>query len=77
MAPANTGKESSNRIAVTKTAQGNNGIRSISIPIARRLLKVLIKLTAPSRDEIPAKWREKIARSTDAPPCAMFLLNGG
>ena len=55
MAPANTGKESNSKIAVTKTAQGNKGIRSISIPIARKLLKVLIKLTAPSKDEIPAK----------------------
>lgn len=68
IAPANTGNERSNKIAVTNTAQGNRGIRSISIPIVRKLLKVLIKFTAPNKEEIPAKCSEKIARSTDAPP---------
>lgn len=34
------------------------------IPIQRILITVVIKLTAPRIDEIPAKRREKIAKST-------------
>ena len=55
IAPANTGKDSNNRIAVIKTAQANRGIRSKSIPNTRKFPKVLIKLTAPKIDLIPAK----------------------
>jgi hypothetical protein len=32
------------------------------------LITVVIKLTAPKIDEIPAKCNEKIAKSTDDPP---------
>lgn len=77
IAPAKTGRESSNRTAVTKTDQANRGIRSINIPIVRRLPRVLIKLTAPIREETPARWREKMAKSTDAPAWAKLPLNGG
>lgn len=31
------------------------------------LIIVVIKLIAPRIDDTPAKWREKIVRSTDAP----------
>jgi len=55
IAPANTGKDSNNRIAVIKTAQANRGIRSKSIPNTRKFPRVLIKLTAPKIDLIPAK----------------------
>ena len=67
IAPAKTGNESSRRMAVTNTAQANRGIRSMTMPITRRLTNVLIKLTAPNREEIPARCNEKIAKSTDAP----------
>lgn len=77
IAPANTGKDNNKRIVVTNTAQAKRGIRSKNIPITRKLLKVLIKLTAPKSEETPARCREKIAKSTDAPECAMFLLRGG
>lgn len=77
IAPARTGRDRSNRTAVTSTAHGNKGIRSINIPMARKFLRVLIKLTAPNKEETPAKCKEKIARSTDAPPWAILLLNGG
>jgi hypothetical protein len=53
------------------------GIRSNNIPKARKFPKVLIKFTAPNNEEIPAKCNEKIAKSTEAPLCAIFLLNGG
>lgn len=67
MAPANTGKESKRRIAVTNTDQAYRGIWSLFIPIVRRFLRVVIKFTAPKREEIPARCKEKIAKSTDAP----------
>jgi len=67
IAPANTGRDKSSKIAVIKTAQGNIGIRSIKSPKIRRLIIVLIKFTAPKREEIPAKWSLKIAMSTDPP----------
>lgn len=41
------------------------------------LITVEIKFTAPRMDEAPAKCREKIAKSTDGPACAMFLARGG
>lgn len=77
IAPARTGSDSKRRIAVTSTAHGNKGIRSTNIPITRKLLKVVIKFTAPSNDDTPARWSEKMAKSTDAPACEMFLLRGG
>merc|ERR1719195_64491 len=36
-----------------------------------------MKLTAPNRDETPAKRREKIAKSTQGPEWAIFILSGG
>jgi len=61
MAPAKTGKDKSNRIAVIKTAQAKRGIRSKNIPKVRIFPKVLIKFTAPKIDDTPARCREKMA----------------
>jgi len=47
------------------------------IPGDRILKIVVIKFTAPRIDDIPAKWSEKIAKSTDAPPWPMGPLRGG
>jgi hypothetical protein len=52
-------------------------MRSNNIPKERRFPNVLIKFTAPNNEEIPAKCKEKIAKSTDAPLWAILLLNGG
>ena len=41
------------------------------------LMMVVIKLIAPKMDEIPAKWREKIVRSTEAPAWAKLPAKGG
>lgn len=41
------------------------------------LMIVVIKLMAPRIDDTPAKWREKIARSTEAPACARLPARGG
>lgn len=67
IAPARTGRERSNNTAVIRTDQTNRGIRSKVIPFDRILIIVVIKFTAPRIDEIPAKCREKIAKSTEDP----------
>jgi hypothetical protein len=50
-----------------KTAQQNKGILCIVIPGALMFIIVVIKLAAPKIELIPAKCKEKIAKST-APP---------
>jgi hypothetical protein len=77
MAPAKTGKDKSKRNTVTKIDHTNNLNRSIVIPEDRILKIVVIKLIAPKIDDIPAKCKEKIAKSTDAPLCPIILLKGG
>lgn len=77
IAPAKTGRDKRSRIAVIRTAQAKRGIRSRIIPNARRFPSVLIKLTAPKIELTPARCKEKIAKSTDLPACAIFLERGG
>jgi hypothetical protein len=67
MAPAKTGRDKSKRMAVINTDQTNRGIRSKVIPSGRILITVVIKFTAPKIEEIPARCKEKIAKSTEAP----------
>jgi len=67
IAPANTGKDNSNSNAVINTDHTNNGIRSNVILFIRMFIIVVIKLMAPRMEEIPARWREKIPRSTALP----------
>lgn len=67
MAPARTGNDSNNKIAVIFTDQTNSGIRSIIMPLERILMMVVMKLIAPRIDDAPARWREKIVISTDGP----------
>ena len=67
IAPARTGSLRSNKMAVKNTDHTNKGIRSIVIPVARILMTVVIKLTAPRIEETPARCKEKIPRSTEAP----------
>ena len=77
IAPANTGRDRSKRITVILTAQTNKGIRSKIIPFARMFIIVVIKFKAPKIEDAPAKCKEKIARSTGGPECAIFLERGG
>lgn len=77
IAPAKTGRDRSRSNAVIPTAQTNKGIRSGFILIGFILIDVEIKFTAPRIDDTPAKCREKIARSTEAPACAIPLARGG
>lgn len=67
IAPARTGRDSSNRTTVITTAHTNRGIRSSCIPCHRMLITVVIKFTAPKIEDAPAKCSEKMARSTDGP----------
>ncbi len=67
MAPANTGKESSNKKAVIKTAHTNKGVLCALIPGQRIFSIVTIKFTAPKMEEMPAKCKLKIAKSTEPP----------
>lgn len=77
IAPASTGRDRRSRMAVIKTDQTKRGIRSNVIPFDRILIIVVMKFTAPRIEEIPAKWREKIARSTEAPACEILAERGG
>jgi len=62
---------------VTSIAQTNKGIKCIRIPGTRILNTVAIKLIAPNNEEIPAKCKLKIAKSTAPPEWASIPLNGG
>jgi hypothetical protein len=66
IAPAKTGKDNNNKNAVIKTDHANRGNWCIPIPGARILKIVVIKLIAPRIEEIPAKCKLKIAKSTAA-----------
>lgn len=64
---ANTGSERRRRMAVTRTAQMKRGVWYWEVAGGFMLIIVVIKLIAPRIEETPARWREKIVRSTDAP----------
>jgi hypothetical protein len=55
IAPAKTGKDRSNKIAVINTDHTKSGIRSKDMPIGRIFVIVVIKLMAPRIEEAPAK----------------------
>lgn len=77
IAPASTGRARSNRSTVMPTDQINKGTRSSCMPTERMFIIVVIKFRAPRIEDTPAKCREKIAKSTDGPACAIFLARGG
>jgi hypothetical protein len=65
--PASTGKESKSKKAVIKTLHTNSGITYSGIPGARILKIVTIKLIAPRIEDIPARCRLKMLKSTAGP----------
>jgi len=77
IAPAKTGKERSSRKAVIRILQTKSGIMYRGIPCARMLKIVTMKLMAPRIEEIPAKCRLKIPKSTAGPEWASIPLSGG
>lgn len=74
---ANTGRESSRSTAVIKTAHTNRGVWYWEMAGGFMLIIVVMKLIAPRIEEIPARWREKIVRSTEAPAWARLPAKGG
>jgi hypothetical protein len=67
IAPANTGKDNNNKIAVKNIDHTNKGVRCHVIPGARMLITVVIKLIAPAIEDAPAICKLKIAKSTEPP----------
>lgn len=65
IAPAKTGKERSSKIAVVNTDHTKSGIWDKFIDAIFIFVDVVMKLIAPKIDDIPAKWREKIVKSTE------------
>lgn len=63
--------------SVISTGLTNNGIFSLDIPDVRILIIVDMKFTAPKIDDTPARCREKIVKSTEAPLWAELLDKGG
>lgn len=74
---ASTGSERRRRTAVIKTDHTNSGVWYWEVAGGFMLMIVVIKLIAPKIDEIPAKCREKIVRSTEAPAWAKLPARGG
>jgi len=72
---ANTGKEIIRSNAVTKTAQINKGIIFIFNPGVLILIIVTMKFIDPKIEEIPAKCKLKIAKSTEQ--SEVIADNGG
>lgn len=64
-------------MVVIRTDQMNKGICSKDMLEGFILKIVEIKLIAPKIDEIPAKWREKIVRSTEIPLWKIWVDKGG
>lgn len=77
MAPARTGNDNSNKIAVKKTDHTNNGTWSQDMPTVRILMMVVMKLTAPRIEEAPARCSLKIERSIEPPAWATPAASGG
>jgi hypothetical protein len=77
IAAASTGRDSNNKIAVIKTDQTNKGNLSKVIPGVHMLTIVVMKFIAPKIEEIPARCRLKIAKSTLIPGVPCIELNGG
>jgi hypothetical protein len=68
IAPAKTGNLVTKRIAVTVKAQSIKGKRSREIIfVVREQIIVVRKLILPKIEEIPAKCKLKIAKSTEIP----------
>jgi len=77
IAPASPGRDSNSSRAVMAIDHTNSGIRSGFMLFGFMLIVVVMKFIAPRIDDTSAKRREKMAKSTDAPACAIPLARGG
>jgi len=75
--PAKTGKDNNKSTAVISTAQTKRFKRSMVTPRVLIFKIVVIKLTAPKIEAIPAICKLNIAKSTAGPECAITPDNGG
>lgn len=74
---ARTGRDRRRSTAVISTDHTNSGVWYWERAGGFILIIVVIKLIAPKIEDTPARWREKIARSTEAPAWARFPARGG
>ena len=77
IAPAKIGKDNNNNQAVINTAQTNKGNFSKPKLILLMLIVVVIKFNAPNKEEIPAKCKANIDKSTAGPLLYGISLKGG
>lgn len=77
MPAARTGRERSSSTVVIRTDHTNRGVWYWDIAGGFMLMIVVIKLIAPRIEEIPARCKEKIVKSTEAPACARLPAKGG
>lgn len=60
-----------------RTAHTNKGVWYCEMAGGFILIIVVMKLIAPRMDDTPARCREKMVRSTEAPAWARFPARGG
>jgi hypothetical protein len=78
MAPASTGKLTISSTAVIATDHKKRGRRaSLRAEVMRETKIVVRKLILPKMDEIPAKCKLKIAKSTEIPVWNLESDRGG
>jgi len=77
VASARTGSDNSGSRTIMAIDLTNSGIRLGFIIFGFMLIVGVIQFTAPRIEDTPAKCREKMARSTDAPACTVPLARGG
>jgi hypothetical protein len=75
--PAKTGKANNNNIAVTNIDHTNKGNLCKLIPLVRIFNTVVMKFIAPNKEDIPARCKLNIAKSTEPPECDCILDRGG
>jgi hypothetical protein len=76
IAPANTGKDNTNKKTVTKIVQTKRLICSKETQLLRKFLVVVIKLIPPKIELTPAQCKLKMAKSTLLPGCPIVLKGG-
>jgi len=78
IAPDNTGRLVIKSIAVMLKAQRSKGRRFRSLARLVRAVRIVVrKLILPMMDLTPAKWRAKMAKSTEIPLWNRDVDNGG
>lgn len=74
---ARTGRDRRSRTAVIRTDHTNSGVWYCDRAGGFMLMIVVMKLIAPKIEDTPARCREKMAKSTEAPAWARFPARGG